>query len=98
MVRPLVPVNMDPSDPSLNAAGKAAAEANIEALVAFLAHGLTDERVVYQKAPFDHPQLFIPNGASDKNPQTDQMVEVPAVEFGASMPLSTFLDLDPQTP
>jgi cytochrome c peroxidase len=96
----IVPLSgMDPSDPSLDDAGRAAAEANIEALVAFLSHGLTDERVAYQKAPFDHPQLFIPDGASDKNPQKDQMVELPAVgEFGASMPLSTFLDLDPQTP
>ena len=57
--------NMDPSDPALNDAEKAVAEANIEALVAFLSHGLTDQRVVYQKAPFDHPQLFIPNGALD---------------------------------
>ncbi|MBD2435232.1 cytochrome-c peroxidase [Nostoc sp. FACHB-110] len=30
-------------------------------LVAFM-KGLTDERVRYEKAPFDHPQLFIPNG------------------------------------
>nr|WP_322681510.1 cytochrome c peroxidase [Nostoc sp. DedQUE03]MDZ7976995.1 cytochrome c peroxidase [Nostoc sp. DedQUE03]MDZ8044951.1 cytochrome c peroxidase [Nostoc sp. DedQUE02] len=30
-------------------------------LVAFL-KGLTDERVVHEKAPFDHPQLFVPNG------------------------------------
>jgi cytochrome c peroxidase len=31
------------------------------ALVAFL-KGLTDERVRYNRAPFDHPQLMIPNG------------------------------------
>jgi cytochrome c peroxidase len=32
-----------------------------EALIAFL-KSLTDERVRYEKAPFDHPQLSIPNG------------------------------------
>ena len=32
-----------------------------EALVAFL-RALTDERVRYHRAPFDHPELFIPNG------------------------------------
>lgn len=31
------------------------------ALVAFL-KGLTDERVRYHRAPFDHPQLVVPNG------------------------------------
>ncbi len=33
------------------------------AVVAFLL-ALTDERVRLQQAPFDHPQLFIPNGDS----------------------------------
>ena len=33
----------------------------IDALVAFL-EALTDERVLYRRAPFDHPQLFVPNG------------------------------------
>lgn len=31
-------------------------------LVAFLRTGLTDERVLLEKAPFDHPELRIPNG------------------------------------
>jgi hypothetical protein len=25
---------------------------------------LTDDRVRWQRAPFDHPQLFVPDGAS----------------------------------
>ena len=33
----------------------------IDAIVAFL-EALTDERVLYRRAPFDHPQLFVPNG------------------------------------
>ena len=33
----------------------------IDALVALL-ETLTDARVLYRRAPFDHPQLFVPNG------------------------------------
>lgn len=33
----------------------------IDALVAFL-KALTDDRVKFQKAPFDHPELILPNG------------------------------------
>ena len=96
----IVPISaIDPSDPQKSDAEKAVAEANIEALVAFLSHGLTDQRVVYQQAPFDHPQLFIPNGALDNAPSIDQFLEVPPVgKFGSSTPLPTFLGLDPQTP
>jgi len=35
----------------------------VDAVVAFL-KALTDERVRYQKAPFDHPALVLPNGHS----------------------------------
>lgn len=42
-------------------------EEEIDAIVAFL-KTLTDPRVVAQSAPFDHPQLFVPNGHSgDEN-------------------------------
>jgi cytochrome c peroxidase len=37
-----------------------------DALVAFL-NALTDERVRYEKAPFDHPSLVVPNGALGTN-------------------------------
>jgi cytochrome c peroxidase len=96
----IIPLSdIDPSDPLKSDAEKAAAEANIQALVAFLANGLTDQRVVYQKAPFDHPQLFVPNGAPDKTPVLDRFIEIPPVgKSGVVTPLSTFLDLDPQTP
>ena len=77
-------------------ASKGQAEENIKALVAFLSHGLTDERVTCQKAPFDHPQLFIPHGAPDKNPKKDQLIELPPVgETGATTPLPTFLGREP---
>lgn len=57
-------------------------------LVSFL-KALTDDRVRYDKAPFDHPQLFVPNGhPGDQNAvtqdgssiqATDQLLEIPAV-------------------
>lgn len=75
-------------------------------LVAFL-KGLTDERVRYQRAPFDHPQLFVPNGhpgdqnavAVDNNVQTadgtkqaqDALLEIPAVGSNGGNPLPNFL-------
>jgi hypothetical protein len=75
------------------------ARKNIHDLVAFVAHGLTDERVPCEQAPFDHPQLFVPNGSPDNQPAADSMLEIPAVgEAGRSTPISTFLDLDPQYP
>ncbi|MFZ2448773.1 MAG: cytochrome c peroxidase [Syntrophobacteraceae bacterium] len=75
------------------------AKQNIEALVAFLANGLTDQRVAMEKAPFDHPQLFIPTGAQDGAPELDTMLELPAVGAnGRVAPIPTFLNLDPQDP
>jgi cytochrome c peroxidase len=65
-------------------------------LVAFLI-ALTDERVRLEKAPFDHPQLFVPNG--DTVPGTDDTQEIPAVGAGgASTPLTPFLSLNPFQP
>lgn len=75
-----------------------------QALVAFL-QSLTDERVRFQRAPFDHPQLFVPNGhpgdqnavAVDPNVQgvqqaADAVLEIPAVgRNGSSAPLPNFL-------
>ncbi len=59
----------------------------IDDLVAFLSTALTDDRVVQQKAPFDHPQLFVPNGHKTlfglpiPGPRgvADELLEIPAV-------------------
>ncbi|MBI5583674.1 MAG: cytochrome C peroxidase [Deltaproteobacteria bacterium] len=73
------------------------------ALVAFLLT-LTDERVRQERAPFDHPQLFIPNGHDEGLPGLpDQMLELPAVGTGGRPaaglpPIQTFLGLDPFLP
>jgi cytochrome c peroxidase len=60
----------------------------IDAIVAFM-EALTDERVLFQRAPFDHPQIFVPTGHPGGSGSTtdangdgladDVMVEIPAV-------------------
>lgn len=81
-----------------------------DALVAFLLT-LTDDRVKFEQAPFDHPQLYIPNGeigdqdmviGSGKRLKRlgfstcDKIREIPAVgQDGRSTPLQPFLEMDP---
>jgi hypothetical protein len=72
----------------------------INAIVAFL-EALTDERVLYRRAPFDHPQLFVPNGHPGNSSSTrdadgdgladDLMIEIPAVGAAGGAPLPGFL-------
>jgi cytochrome c peroxidase len=55
------PNNLDPNvDPNIEALFLTAQEKTD--LVDFLRNGLTDARTVKQAAPFDHPQIFLPNG------------------------------------
>ena len=73
----------------------------IDAIVAFL-ESLTDERVLFRRAPFDHPQLFVPNGhpgsssgVTDANGDglaDDRMVVIPAVGAEGGLPLPGFLE------
>jgi cytochrome c peroxidase len=87
-------------------------EKDEEPLVEFL-RSLTDERVAEERAPFDHPQLFVPNGHPGDETATarcahglgacDVRLEVPAVgkhgrEAAGLPPLGTFLGLDPLAP
>jgi cytochrome c peroxidase len=76
-------------------------QAEKDALVAFM-KALTDERVRYRKAPFDHPQLFIPHGQLDndlmavRDPQQkeqakDRVREIPEVGRNGGHPLPGFL-------
>lgn len=88
--------NLDADIRSLNLSAQNKAD-----LVAFL-KALTDDRVRYEKAPFDHPQLFIPNGhPGNQNAVTndgtgkasDSLLELPAVgRQGLSMPPKNFLE------
>jgi cytochrome c peroxidase len=69
---------------------------------------LTDERVRYQQAPFDHPQIIIPNGQVGNDQQVtagnplganlgqDQYLVIPAVgASGSATPLAAFLSTSP---
>jgi hypothetical protein len=70
---------------------------NMHDLIDFVAEGLTDPRVAYEKAPFDHPQLFVPNGTRLVTPNLDEFLEIQAVgRRGRAKPIDTFLNLDPQ--
>ncbi len=77
------------------------------ALVAFL-KTLTDDRVAYEKAPFDHPSLTVPNGhvgndwsvqtgnTIDGNLAKDEFLTVPAVgASGISTPIKAFHEILP---
>jgi hypothetical protein len=74
-------------------------------LVDFLRNGLTDARTANQSAPFDHPQLIVPNGhpqgangypvqADPTHPgqATNRFLQVPATGAKGGTPLPTFLD------
>lgn len=73
----------------------------IDSIVAFL-ESLTDERVIRQSAPFDHPQIFVPNGhvgdaASVHDDDgdglaDDELVEIPAVGAEGGQPIDGFLE------
>ncbi len=73
----------------------------INALVAFM-KTLTDERVRWQLAPFDHPELPIPHGHTQTIPwgsgkvNVDGWITLPAVGAGgAGQPLRAFEDVLP---
>lgn len=55
-------------------------------LVAFL-RSLTDERVRLQSAPFDHPQLLLPNG--------DAVIEFPATGAAGGPRIEPFVEINP---
>src|ERR687885_925380 len=88
--------NIDTLDPDIHALGLTSDEE--DALVAFL-NALTDDRVRRQAAPFDHPQLFVPDGergdtnsvATDANGTAiDDFFEIPAVGAAGGAPLPPF--------
>ena len=89
--------NIDNLDPDIENLGLTDVEK--QALVDFL-KSLTDERVRYQKAPFDHPQLFITDGHPGKaesvsddgtGKATLKFREIPAVGRNGGSPLPNFL-------
>lgn len=90
--------------------GLAGNEAAKKALVDFLL-ALTDERVRWETAPFDHPSLSVPHGATGDEVRLascgkdscNEMLKIPAVGADGLAaegrpPIGTFLDLDPHQP
>jgi cytochrome c peroxidase len=70
---------------------------NMHDLIDFVAEGLADPRVAHERAPFDHPQIRVPNGTEQATPGVDDTIDVPAVgRHGRPKPIDTFLNLDPQ--
>ncbi len=89
--------NLADLDPEVAGVGGMSAERKA-ALVAFLI-ALTDERVRHERAPFDHPRLFVPDGhvgdTTMVTPVGDgtavtTMLEVPAVGAAGGPALRTF--------
>lgn len=81
------PANLDPDIEALQLTTDEQAD-----LVAFLKRPLTDDRVRWEMAPFDHPELVVPDGAlgsevrvsdSDRNHRADDRFRViPAIGAG----------------
>lgn len=93
--------NIQNLDPDIEPLGLSSKEVND--LIAFLLT-LTDERVRKRTTPFDHPQLFVPNGHPGSHTSvtndgtgkaTDQLLEIPAVGASGGPALRPFLDLNP---
>lgn len=91
------------TNPLCEFVGGALVENDKKALVAFLL-SMTDERVKLRKAPFDHPELFVPNGhIGDENSvidfygsALDQFERIPPVGKNGGNQLPKFLGLDQQ--
>jgi cytochrome c peroxidase len=91
------PSNLDPDIEVLNLTDQEKSD-----LVAFLGRPLTDDRVRWEKAPFDHPELTVANGATGNEKLAsdatgdgkadDALLTLPAVgAAGRLAPLQPFL-------
>ncbi len=102
-IQVLCGLNPDPDPLFCPPIDPATAEANQKKVIDFMM-ALTDERVRDEKAPFDHPELFIPNGATvRRNAATDTMLKIPAVgadgRAAQGLPgVGRFLNLHPYYP
>jgi cytochrome c peroxidase len=83
--------NLDDLDPDVSGISELQGNpAEIARVVEFLKH-LTDPRVRYRKAPFDHPELVIPNGHTDDDGSfADRLFVLPATGRDGGQPLGTF--------
>jgi cytochrome c peroxidase len=98
--------NLDNLDPNIDVlVGLHGQPAKEVALVDFLL-ALTDDRVRFERAPFDHPEIF-PNGSPGNHTALrcaagstcDSLFKIPPVgASGRSTPIRTFLGIDPFQP
>lgn len=72
------------------------ADRRLRALVAFISRGLTDPRVRNEQAPFDHPQLIVPEGVNALTPGDDRVKEIKATGAQGGAAIPRFLGLNPQ--
>jgi cytochrome c peroxidase len=67
--------------------------AQANSLIAFLI-ALTDDRVRFQQAPFDHPELILPSGQDSTG--ADITTTLPAVGAGGALaPMKRFMNMNP---
>jgi cytochrome c peroxidase len=81
--------------PALDVTTDPAGEERIRALVDFLAEGLKDPRVAFERAPFDHPEICVPNGARTGSGESDGKEEKEFEGCGGQVDTSkdAFLDI-----
>ena len=89
--------NIENLDPDVDGIGHVRGdEHRVAALVEFM-KALTDDRVRYQQAPFDHPELIIPNGhrGVDGEIALDDDIVLPAVGKHGGGRLQSFEEILP---
>ncbi len=86
-------VNQDDLDAAINDIGSLQNKpVKQAALVAFM-KAMTDERVRNESAPFDHPELYVPNGAADDGSQ--EFLRVPARDAQGAPAPTIAITIDP---
>ena len=87
--------NIDDLDPDVDGIKELQGDDQaIDDLVSFL-KALTDERVRFQRAPFDHPELIVPNGhtGSTDGVAIDNLIRLPAVGAGGGQKVLPFEEI-----
>ncbi len=89
--------NIDDLDPDVDGIPELQGNpAAVDDLVNFL-RTLTDDRVRFQRAPFDHPELVVPNGhnGSNQGVALDNFLTIPAVGAGGGAEVRSFEQILP---
>ncbi len=84
--------NLNDLDPDVNGISELQGNPDgVAAVVEFMLH-LTDPRVKYQAAPFDHPEIYLPNGHNIPvgSAATDKLLRLPETGATGGAPLKSF--------